>query len=218
MRSEAEDPAYMDFEEPDHPYDSAPKRGKKKSKSKIPRLPEKQIVLSDELRSGVSVRSRAAANLRVEGYTYAEIADILEYDDAQGAEKAVMAVLAAIHGNDDYETIRLIVERRAEEQFRRSFTMGGADYLVLESGKRIANEDKLRWHQQAAVDLMNYAKITGTIAPTRVQITPDEAELDRIITEIAHRAGQEDVLEAEVIELDVIPEITDGDDDATPRG
>jgi hypothetical protein len=198
MRSEAEDPAYMDFEEPDHPYDSAPKRGKKKSKSKIPRLPEKQIVLSDELRSGVSVRSRAAANLRVEGYTYAEIADILEYDDAQ--------------------TIRLIVERRAEEQFRRSFTMGGADYLVLESGKRIANEDKLRWHQQAAVDLMNYAKITGTIAPTRVQITPDEAELDRIITEIAHRAGQEDVLEAEVIELDVIPEITDGDDDATPRG
>lgn len=207
------DPMYMEFDEPPHPWDDAPRRPKKK-RAKIPRLPDKQIVLSDELRRGVSERSRAAANLRVEGYSYVEIAELLEYETPEGAEKAVMTVLAAIHGDDDYATVRMIVERRAEEQFRRSFAMGGADYLVLENGKKVANTEKLRWHQQASNDLMNYAIITGTKAPTRIEVSPGEAEMERIAAEILRRQGVQQIVDAEVIELEVIPEITAGDSGA----
>lgn len=212
------DPVYMDFDEPEHPFDSAPNsraRKKKEKKQGIPRLPKpKPPLTGDEVRRGVSERSRSAANLKVEGYSYAEIADLLEYETPQDAERAVTGVLASIHGSDDYETLRLIVTARAEQQFKRSAAMAGADYLVLKDGTKVPNADKIRWHREASNDLMNYALITGTKAPTRVEITPGEADMERIASEILRRQGIEDIVDAEVIELDQIPAITAGDDDA----
>ena len=83
--------------------------------------------------------------------------------------------------------------------------MAGADFLVDEDGNRIPNRDKLRWHQQAGIDLMNHVQITGAKAPTKIEVTPDEARMEEIVAELLRRSGEENILEAEVIDLDVIP-------------
>lgn len=207
------DAAYMDFEEPPRQSaPSAPPSGKKKGddepkKAVIPRLPDAQPALTgDEIKRGVSNRARSAANLKVEGMSYDEIAQVLDFPDARTAKRAVESVLAAIHGPGDYETLRIIASTRAERQFSRAAAMAGADYLVDgETGDRIANTDRLRWHQQASTDLMNWAAITGARAPSKVEITPGDEAMDRLLQEIARRAGHEEILDAEVLELEEVP-------------
>lgn len=210
------DPVHMDFEEPPHPYDAAPRaRGGKKSAKKrkrtpqgIPQLPQRPAFTGDEIKQGVSTRSRAAANLRVEGYSFLEIAEMLEFPDARAAQRAVEAVLAAVHGDSDLESLRIIAAARAERLVKQSLAMAGADYLVVKGDdgteERVPNRDKLRWHQQAAIDVQNWAAITGAKAPTKLEITPGEAEYDKIVDRLLRASGQDEIVDAEVIELDAI--------------
>lgn len=221
------DAVFMDFEEP-HPYDGAPrgtgrpKSGRKKhdddppedKKSVVPRLPDPEPMLTgDEVRSGVSDRNRAAAKLKTKGHSYLEIADILEFDSAAAAKRAVESVIAATLAPEEIEMQRALVLARMEEQFKQSNAMGHADFLVDDEGNRIANERKLQWHQQATIDLMNIATLTGAKAPTKIEYSPGEAELDRIVSVLVARSGHEDILDAEVIQLDEIPAIEAGEDD-----
>lgn len=218
------DAVYMDFEEPGHPWDSAPKAGRgrqqrekeppEQTKAVIPRLPEPEPMLTgDEVRKGVSDRARAAAKLKVKGHSYLEIADMLEFDSAQDAKRAVESVVAATLAPEEIEMTRAVVLARAEEQFRQSHAMAHADFLVDDEGNRIPNEKKLQWHQQASGDLMMIATLTGAKAPTKVEFTPGEAELERIVNALVSRSGHEDIVDAEVIQLDEIPAIEAGDDE-----
>jgi len=210
----------MNFDEPPgtHPWDKAPggkKPHKKKKRDPIPVLPKASKPLTDvDVRRGVSNRARSAANLKVEGYTYQEIADTMELANAAEAKRLVESVLAAIHSDGDLETLRLVVTARAERLFQRSLAMAQADFLVdLDTDKRIPNADKLRWHQQAAADLMNYATITGAKAPQKIEVTPGEADFDAIVSRILARTGHEEILEAEVLELEQLPAADDLDDE-----
>lgn len=219
-----DDPVYMDFEEP-HPFDDAPRppeggkkpKGKKKPKDEkkkpgIPTLPKNEVALTgDELRGGISNRARSAVNLKLAGASYVEIADTLEYPDPQAARREVERALALTHSPDDWETLRLVTAARAEQLFARSSAMAAADFLVLEDGERIPNTEKLAWHRQAGVDLMNHATITGAKAPTKVEITPDEERLDSIVSALVGRMGHEDILDADVLELEQIPDEPDAD-------
>jgi hypothetical protein len=233
------DAVFMDFEEPGggrmgtHPWDGAPQGGKKRGKKRgrreeeppeqkevaIPRLPSPEPMLTgDEVRRGVSDRNRAAAKLKIKGHSYLEIADIMEFDSAQDAKRAVESVIAATLSPEEIEMTRAVVIARAEEQFRQSVAMGHADYLVDDDGNRIPNERKLQWHQQASNDLLMIATLTGAKAPTKVEFTPGEAELERIVNAIVLRSGHEDIMDAEVIQLDEIPAIEAGEDDGEIYG
>ena len=219
-------PAFMDFEEP-MGYDEAVARGAQKSGAKragkkrgkkhpgddekakkeaIPSLPKPEKPLSDvEVRRGVTNRDRSAVNLKLAGASYQEIADTLELRSAVEAKRIVERTLAATHSPDDWQTLRMVAGARAEQLFQRSLAMAGADFLVDEDGNRIPNRDKLRWHQQAGIDLMNHVQITGAKAPTKIEVTPDEVRMEEIVAELLRRSGEENILEAEVIDLDVIP-------------
>lgn len=206
-RADFDNPVHMDFEEP---KDEKPKKPKKERKEKAPpqyaTLPPAEVVTGTEVVGGVSARDRAAVNLRLAGASYAEVADTLDFRDASEARKAIERTLAKTHAPDDWESLRMIASARAEAQFKRSFAMAGADYLVLEDGTKVPNTEKLRWHQQASADLMNHAIITGAKAPTKVEITPDEEKLDALVSRLMLEMGHEDVLDAEVLELEQIPD------------
>lgn len=209
--------------------DAARGKGKKrKSKEKdepkppaIPKAPGTAIepLTGDEIKRGISQRARSAANLKVEGYSYQDIADLLEFDKAADAKRAVESVLAAIHGPGDYETIRIIAAARAEDALRRSTQMAKANFIQMEDGDRVPNTEQLRWHQQAGTDLMNWAVITGAKAPTKVEITPGDDDMERLVALMLERSGHEEIVDAEVIDLEYIPnEPVDDlgeDDDAT---
>lgn len=195
--------------------DGRKKKVKKPPRVAIPVVPDRPAPLSGaEIRRGVSDRARSAANLKVEGYSYLEIADMLELHSADEARRMVESVLASIHGPGDLETLRLVVAARAENLFKQSMAMASADFLVdAETRERLPNPDRARWHQQASVDLMNYATITGAKAPSKVEVTPGEADYDKLVDMIASRMGYSPLREADVLELEVLPDIDDEEDD-----
>lgn len=194
-----EDPVHLDIEEPDgDDVDKPP--------AKIPRLPEPTRPLTDlEVRAGVSNRDKSAVNLKLAGATYQEIAETLEFANAKDAKRAVERTLAHTHSPDEWDTLRMVTQARAEEMFRRSFAMAAADYLVLGDGTQVPNTEKLRWHQQAAADLMNHATITGAKAPVKHEISADEEQLAQLVSAMTAHLGVEEVLDAEVLELDTLP-------------
>lgn len=172
----------------------------------IPTVDTKAIERTvDDVKRGVSDRAKAATNLKVDGFSYAEIADMLEYKDAREAKKEIERTLSLTHSVDDYETLRILAAHRAEERLRRSTALANADYLVLDDGTKVPNDKKLAWHAQSGADLMAWATITGAKAPTKMEITPDLETLNALVDQFAVLAGHEDVIDAEVIELDAIP-------------
>lgn len=209
----------MDFEEPaapapftprdDHPWDDAEPK-----KAVIPRLPDAvPLPKGDEKRRGISNRDRSAVNMRLDGASYLEIADMLEFSDAHAAKRSVERALAASHGPEEWDSLRMLASGRAEQLFKRSSAMAAADFLVdTDTGDKIANQEKLRWHQQASMDLMNWATITGAKAATKVEITPGEERMDQIVSQLLQRAGYEEILDAEVLELEQIPDEPDLDE------
>lgn len=222
------DPTFMDFEEPPAPgWAEGDKRKKRFADKmdeveaaplKILKLPERPAPLkSTEVVRGVSQRAKSCANMRLEGASFIEIAEVLEYEDAKAAKRDFQRALAATHPPEDWETMRQMEVARAERLFKQSLAMASADYLVDDEGNRVANTDRLRWHQQAASDLMNHAVISGAKAPTKLEITPGEAQLEELVEQMLSRAGHEITHEAEVLELTQIPtlvgDLEDGDID-----
>lgn len=219
---------FMDFEDPDgnrkpkqpstgtHPWDDKPK-----GKELIPRAPDPDAPLTgDEIRAGVSERSRSVAKYRVLGYSYQEIADLMGLKDAKEAQRIHHSVIAATLDPESIETQRAVVLSRAEALFKNSFAMARAEALIAHDEEgievEVANSERLRWHQVAAADLMNIATLTGAKAPTKIEFTPGEADLERLVDEIVRRAGHEEILEADVIDLDVIPDRVELDDNGEP--
>lgn len=202
-------PAFMDFEKPK-------KRRKKKSKKpgpkpaseEVTRVPAREIL---KLASGgVSARARAATNLRLEGASYAEIADVLEFETALDAKAEVERTLAKTHSAEDWDSLRLVTAARALELFKNSMAMARAEFLEVEDEdgnvKKVPNRDRIHWHKVAGIDLMNHATITGAKAPTKIEVTPDEEKLDIIVSKMLAYMGEAPPMDAEVLELEVMPE------------
>lgn len=204
-------PVYMDIEEPKKP---ARKKKKRKAKAKpnpddlIPRLPERAALSVPS--GGVSARAQACVNLKLEGASFVEIASTLEYDSPEDAKAEFQRTLAKTHSPEDWESLRAAEEARALMLFRNSLRMSQAEYLLVDDGeggqKQVPNRDRLGWHRQAGIDLMNHATITGAKAPTKIEITPEDAQLDKIVNFLAERALQGEAVEADVLELTVMPE------------
>lgn len=220
------DPHFMDIPEPPPSKKTPPKRRPRKKPPvdedavkdlvRIAVLPPSGPLVNTPavptLR-GISQRARSAVNLKIDGASYADIAATLEYDSVADCRREIERTLAATHPIDDWNTLRATVVARAERQLERSFKMAGADYLVdRETGRPVANVEKLRWHQQAGVDLMNFATITGAKAPTRVEVTPAEEQMEALVERLLAASGHTEVLEAEVIELDEVPAEEDADE------
>lgn len=201
-----------------HPPRSAGPNGvprtNKKGNAMIPKLPDgsreadPQSVLDAIDRGGaVSRRAMACVNMRIAGAPWPEIAAALDYATPALAKTDFITALARTHEPEDWETLRMTAASRAEALFRRSFAMAGADYLVdSETGERIPNPDRLRWHEQAGKDLALHASITGAKAPTKMEISPDEEMFDKLVNRMLTANGYTEVIEAEVLELEEIPD------------
>lgn len=187
-------------------------RGKKtpeeKARTVIPVLPPPEIDASDlQITSDLTARDLALVNLRLAGAPFAEIARVLEYGSAAIAKRDFYRALAATHSPEDWETMRQVEVMRAEQLFRRSSAMAAADFLVdAETGTKIPNTERLRWHDQAGRDLALHAMISGAKAPARLEITPTEAQYQQIVDAMLAAEGHLPELEAEIITIEEVPD------------
>lgn len=203
-------PVFMDFEEPKKPArkKKKAKKSKRPTEEAIPRLPDRPVL--KVATGGVSIRAQACVNMRLEGASFLEIAQSLEYESPEDARNEYQRTLAKTHSSDDWESLRTAEGARALKLFQNSLRMSQAEYLIVDDGeggeKRVPNRDRLGWHRQAGIDLMNHATITGAKAPTKIEITPEDAQLDKIVSFLADRALEGEAVEADVLELTVMPE------------
>lgn len=188
-----------------------PKEPKKRLADKIPQLPALQVDPAN-LRKP-DQRAVACVNLRVAGTPFHEIARLLEYESAGSAKAAYISAMANLFPQESWEQLRQTETMRAEQQLRRSVEMASAEYLIVHTGevdedgneivKRVANADRLRWHEQAGKDLALHAMITGAKAPVRVEVAASVQELNEIANELIAAEGSRD-LEADIFDLDEI--------------
>lgn len=206
------DAAYMDFDPPpaggwidrDVAHGGKPPADETEKSDYPPvlRLPDREPPLrTTEVRHGITQRAKSCANMRLEGFSFLEIAETLEYSDAREAKRDFKRAMAASHSPEEWETMRQVESMRAERLFRQSFEMAQAEYLVDEEGQKVPNADRLRWHQQAAADLMNHATISGAKAPTKLEVTPGEAQFEELVSKMLERSGHKVAEEADVLEL-----------------
>lgn len=223
-------PAYMQFEEPEkpaaapkpppapgtHPWDGAPRDGDEKKPS-VPRLPDEDVMpVDDQLVRGVSNRNRTAAKLWAMHKSYDYIAERCDFPTAAAAKRAVEAVIAQTLMPEEIETMRLKVVSTAEGLLADALEMARAPVLHDDDGNDVENTERLRWHAQAAAVLRDLATYTGAKAPTKIEYTPAEAELERLVEQMLAQAGHEDIIEADVIDLHVMPAIESGVPDWEP--
>lgn len=206
---------YIDMEPPEKR--KSKKVGEKEQRRKaIPVLPAPPRYNPDEmmdLRGGITKLDEAIVNLRVDNVPFEEIARMLNLPSAQAAYERMVRTLAKTHPREDWETTRALEVARAEQLLRRSMAMAAAEFFVDAENpdELIPNEDRLRWHQQAASDLALHATITGAKAPTRVEITPTDQEYEALVAEVLRARGHVEPKEYDILALDQIPDIEDAE-------
>ncbi|MRH29929.1 hypothetical protein GH740_11510 [Microbacterium sp. SYP-A9085] len=139
-------------------------------------------------------RAAEGWHLRVIGRTWQQIADELGYANPSNAYRAVMRFAGTVP-DPQPNTLRELWRARME----RLWTIAQRDAEASRPGALRAG---VAVAQRAA-------QLDGLDAPSRVVVTPEDAELERIVARLLERGGQVDVVEAEVLELEQLP------DDAT---
>lgn len=209
--SEQDDVNRMDFEKPES-YRERARRIRRENglpeeppRLQIPVLPPLEVDPEDVKKP--DQRAVACVNMRLAGAPFWEIAKVLEYADATSAKAACIAAMSRMNPPEDWETLRQQEAMRAEQQLRRSLAMASADYLVdHETGAKIPNTDKLKWHEQASKDIALHVMITGAKAPARIEVSASVQELNQMVNALIMKQGGElEELEADVLEMDDLP-------------
>lgn len=216
FHEDAVPPNFLNLDEPAEPAAPAPPKVEGKAPAVIPVLPKRKpiSVTNAEMKGGVPAKAAAAANMKLRGASYADIAEVLEYENPAAAQADVLKVLAMTHSPEEWETMRVVAAARAEMLLEQSVAMASADYLVDETtNERIPNTERRMWHGAAQTDLMNWVAITGAKAPSKIEVTPGEVQLEKLVGQMIERMGHAEVREADVLELDQIPSTPEGGED-----
>lgn len=146
-------------------------------------------------------RAAEAWHLRVLGKTWDEIARTVGYANDANAIRAVRKFAGRLPAPSAEET-RTIWRERMEHLWSIAARDAAAGRPgALRAGVAVAQ-------RAAALD--------GLDEPTRVAVGPDDEFLDQIVSRIAAAAGHEEILEADVLELEVLPAVEAGDDGDEP--
>lgn len=209
-----DEPEYLSFPRPKK-KPSKKVEAKERQRAAIPVLPQAPRLNPDDidLKGGITQLDEAIVNMRVAGAPFEEIARVLQLPSAQVAYTRMVRALAKTHPREDWETTRQLEVARVEQLMQRSFAMAAAEFFVDvdDPSELIPNTERLRWHQQAAMDVALHAKITGAQAPTRLEITPTDQEYDALVTEVLRNRGHQEPKEYDILSLEQVPDVEDAE-------
>ena len=143
-----------------------------------------------------------AYGMRVRGAGWAEIATACGYSTPQNAMRAVKNYTGTLPVIESTEGLRSLWRDRLEHLWPLAVR-------DAEGGRPGA--------MRAAVAVADRAaKLDGLDAPTRYELTPDEARLEQLVGELLHRSGRPMIEDADVLELEVLDDDEDDEDDDGP--
>ncbi len=182
-------------------------------RDRIPTLPK--VTVDPDVLTKPDQRAVATVNMKLAGASFVDIARELSYATPKDAETAFISALSTMYPISSWEILRQEAALRAEERLRRSHAMATADYFVdaNDPEHKIANVDKLRWHEMEGKDLALLVTITGAKAPARMEINADTAMLAQMAAAVLAGQANQPELEASVWDID---DIDDADEVIEP--
>lgn len=207
---------HLEFGQPPRKSELRNPDGKPETKRKQPQIPVLKPATVDPaaLIEKPDQRAIACVNLRMAGAQFVEIANELGYATPKAAEVAYVSALSTMYPVESWENLRQIEALRAETLFRQALANAQATHYVdlNDPDHLIPNTEQARWHDQAIKALQLHAVITGAKAPTRVEVSASTQELHQMVNDILTRQGGEEILEADIFDIET-PELTEGPED-----
>ncbi|MFB8386795.1 hypothetical protein ACFC3F_06605 [Microbacterium sp. NPDC055910] len=137
-------------------------------------------------------RAAQAWHLRVLGKTWAEIAEAVGFANDANAIRAVRRFVGRLP-EPSADEARTVWRERMEYLWSVAARDAAAGRPgALRAGVAVADRA---------------SKLDGLDAPQRFAVTPNEAELNRLVDMLVARSGHEEISDAEVIDLDIVPAI-----------
>lgn len=147
-------------------------------------------------------KANAALDLRLAGYSWEEVAEIVGYPDARAAQVNIERALEAHLKEDERSQGRMrdMAGRRLERLLRAVWHKA----IDPESPEQMAAQDRARQV------ISQYSKLYGLDAPTEVNLhaNPSEHEIDRWIAAVVSAKDnlpeEADIVDADIIEPDAL--------------
>lgn len=146
-------------------------------------------------------RAEAGAALLVQGASFKDIADMLDYPSPQVAKVSVERVLASTVSAPEKEAMRSVVHQRYEKLLKS----------VMARATNPKDAQHLAYNARANAIVDRMSKLHGLDAPTQVQITPTQEYLEEYTKELQRKMGLDpDVIE----EADIFEDMGEQDAEA----
>jgi len=151
----------------------------------------------------------AAVSLKIKGASYAEIAEVLEYESPAYARAAVERALAQTHGEEDKAALRNLSTARLEKMLQALAPSAMNPTVRIRVGRsketdeqlyeEMPNPELLPASRQYLAVLDRAIKLHGLDAPTQLQfVDPKTEEFARIIEMVARAQGEHVPIEGDI--------------------
>lgn len=147
-------------------------------------------------RAAYMQRVADAYGMRVRGAGWAEIARATGYSTPQNAMRAVKSYTGKLPTIESTDQLRSLWRDRLE--------------FLWPLAVRDAEDGRPGAMRAAVAVADRAAKLDGLDSPLRVEISPDEAELEAVVNRIVAMSGEREIVDAEVIELEALPRSAEG--------
>ncbi|QWY82755.1 terminase small subunit [Arthrobacter phage SilentRX] len=141
-------------------------------------------------------KAQAALTLKLFGASYTDIKNTLHYSSAYRARMAVERVLAnAADSPEDRDKMRVLANKRIERLLSS----------VMSKAVDPRDKDHLAYNARALALIQAQGKIWGLDAPTQVQISATDADIQAYVEAIMPLAkADQRAIEGEILEADIL--------------
>jgi hypothetical protein len=156
----------------------------------------------------------AAVSLKIKGASYAEIAEVLEYESPAYARAAVERALAQTHDDEDKSALRNLSTARLEKLAQALAPTAMNPTVRIKSGRNdegeevyaeVANPELLPASRQYLAVLDRMIKLHGLDAPTQLQfVDPKTEEFARVVEMVARATGEQIPIEGDIEDAEIV--------------
>lgn len=158
--------------------------------------PDPEVPYNDIDKS--ETKAQAALSLKLFGASYTDIKNTLHYSSAYRARMAVERVLAnAADSPEDRDKMRVLANKRIERLLSS----------VMPKAVNPNDPQHLAYNARALALIQSQGKIWGIDAPTQIQISATDADIEAYVNAIMPLAKADQLaIEADIIEADILEE------------
>lgn len=185
---------------------------------KIPPEEQEVEVVEQEVRRATVTRTKAAVSMRIAGASYAEIAEVLEFETPATARAVVEKGIAGTYDDpENIESMRGMARARMETLLRSLAPKALSDKKVItKNGQKITveNTEHLAYAREFRATVDRLVALDGLAAPQVHRFeTPAVERFNEVLREVVSTRNAIAAPEADIFDAEVVDDDVEGDQD-----